>query len=45
MRNKEVRCVGEKGKVYPRIVREDPEGDEMYSSILSLTSTLDGVGG
>jgi hypothetical protein len=44
MRNKEVPCVDEKGKGYPRTVREDPEG-EMYSFALSLTSTLDGVGG
>ena len=44
MRNEEVPCVGEKGAVYPRTIREDPEGENMYSPILSLISTLDGCG-
>ena len=34
-----------KGKVQPRIGHEAPEGDYMYSSTLSLTLALDGVGG
>jgi hypothetical protein len=34
-----------KGKVYPRIGYEDPKGERRYSSTLSLTSVLDGVGG
>ena len=34
-----------KGKVYPRAGREGPEGEQIYSSTLSLTSALDGVGG
>jgi hypothetical protein len=33
-----------KGKVYPRTGREGPEGEKRYSSTLSLTSALDGVG-
>jgi hypothetical protein len=40
MRNKQVPCVGEKGK-YPRTVREDPGGEKRYSSTLSVTSMLD----
>jgi hypothetical protein len=32
-----------KGKVHPRTDHEGPEGE--YSTTLSLTSTLDGVGG
>jgi len=32
-------------KVYPRTGQEGPEGEERYSSILSLTSALDGVDG
>jgi hypothetical protein len=34
-----------KGKVHPRTGQESPEGEERYSSTLSLTSALDGVGG
>jgi hypothetical protein len=34
-----------KGKVHPRTGHEGPEGEQMYSSTLSLTSALDGVGG
>ena len=34
-----------KGKVLPRTGHEDPEGEQMYSSTLSLTLALDGVGG
>ena len=34
-----------KGKVLPRIGHEGPEGEQMYSSTLPLTSALDGVGG
>jgi hypothetical protein len=34
-----------KGKVHPRTGHEDPEMEYMYSSTLSLTSVLDGVGG
>jgi hypothetical protein len=34
-----------KGKVHPRTGHEDPEGEERYSSSLSLTSALVGVGG
>jgi hypothetical protein len=34
-----------KGKVLPRAGYEDPEGEERYSSTLSLTSALDWVGG
>jgi hypothetical protein len=33
------------GKVQPRTGHEGPEGEHMYSSTLSLTSALDGVGG
>jgi len=29
----------------PRTANEDPEGEQMYSCTLSLTSALDGVGG
>ena len=34
-----------KGKVHPRTGQEDPDGEQMYSATLSLTSVLDGVGG
>jgi len=34
-----------KGKVHPKSGHEGPEGEERYSFSLSLTSTLDGVGG
>ena len=34
-----------KGRVHPTIGHEGPEGEERYSSTLSLTSALDGVGG
>ena len=34
-----------KGKGHPRTGHEDPEGEQRYSSTLSLTSALDGVGG
>ena len=34
-----------KGKGHPVTGHESPEGEWMYSSTLSLTSTLDGVGG
>jgi len=34
-----------KGKVHPRTGHEGPEGEQRYSSTLSLTSGLDGVGG
>ena len=30
-----------KGKVRPRTAHEGPEGEQMYSSTLSLTSTID----
>jgi hypothetical protein len=33
-----------KGKVRPRIGHEGPDGEYMYTSILSLTSALDGRG-
>jgi hypothetical protein len=33
------------GNVHPRTGHEGPEGEEMYSSTLSLTSALDGAGG
>jgi hypothetical protein len=33
-----------KGKVYPITGHEDPEGEYSYSSTLSLTSALDGIG-
>ena len=36
--------VGGKGKVHPRTDHEGPEGEERYSSTLSLTSALDGCG-
>jgi hypothetical protein len=36
-------CV--KGHVHPRTGHEGPEGEQRYSSTLSLTSALDGVGG
>jgi len=34
-----------KGKVYPRTAHESPEREKTYSSNLSLTLALDGVGG
>ena len=34
-----------KGKVHPRRDHERPEGEQRFSCILSLTSTLDGEGG
>ena len=34
-----------KGKVHPRIGHEGPEGEYIYSSTVSLTSVLHGVGG
>ena len=34
-----------KGKVNPRTGHEGPEGEKRYSTTLSLTLTLDGVGG
>ena len=34
-----------KGKFHPRTVHEGTEGEYRYSSTLSLTSTLNGVGG
>jgi hypothetical protein len=33
-----------KTKIHPRTSHEDPEGEYTYSSIFSLTSTLDGIG-
>jgi hypothetical protein len=33
-----------KGKVHPKAGHEDPDGEKRYSSILSLTSALDGGG-
>ena len=36
---------GSKGTAYRRIGHEDPEGEQTYSSTLSLTSALGGVGG
>ena len=33
-----------KGKGHPRTGREGPEGEQMYSSTVSLTSALDGGG-
>jgi hypothetical protein len=33
-----------KGKGHTRIGHKDPEGEQTYSSTLSLTSTLDGGG-
>ena len=33
-----------KGKVHPRTGHEDPEGEKMYTSSLSITSALDGGG-
>jgi len=35
-------CKGE-GRVHPRTGREGPEGEQRYSSTLSLTPALDGV--
>jgi hypothetical protein len=35
--------IGKLKKVHPRTGREDPVGDWMYSSTLSLTSALDGA--
>ena len=34
-----------KGKFHPRTSHEGPEGEQRYSSTLSLTSALDGVSG
>jgi len=34
-----------KGKIHPRTDHQGPEGEERYSSTLSLISALDGVGG
>ena len=34
-----------KGKMHPRTGHVGPEGEYRYSSTLSLTSALDGVGG
>ena len=34
-----------KDKVHPRTGHEAPEGEKRFSSTLSLTSALDGVGG
>ena len=34
-----------KGTVHPRTGHEGPEGEYIYSSTLSLTLVLDGVGG
>ena len=34
-----------KGNVHPRTGHEGPEWEKRYSSALSLTSALDGVGG
>jgi len=34
-----------RGKVHPRTGYEGPEGEKTYTSTLSLTSALDGVGG
>ena len=34
-----------KGKGHPRTVHEGPEGELSYSSTLSLTQAVDGVGG
>jgi len=45
-----VKCVNSKGrgkgkgKVRPRTGHEGPEGEQRYSSTLSLTSAIDGVG-
>jgi len=36
---------GKKAKVHPRTGHEGLEGEQMHSFTLSLTSTLDGVGG
>ena len=36
---------GNKGKDYPRTGHEGPEWEQRYSSTLSLTSELDGMGG
>jgi hypothetical protein len=40
-----VTTVSGKGKVRPRIGHEGTQGEQMYSSTLSLTSALDRVGG
>ena len=34
-----------KGKIHPRTGHEGPAGEQMYSSTVSLTSVLDGMGG
>ena len=33
-----------KGEAHPRTGHEDPKGEKRYTSVLSLTSALDGVG-
>ena len=38
-------CINGKGKVQHRTGHEGPEGEQRYTSTLSLTSALDGVGG
>jgi len=40
----EARYVIGKGKIYPRTGHEGPEGEYRYSSTLSLTLALDGIG-
>jgi hypothetical protein len=37
--------VKDKGKVHPKTVHEGPEGEQRYSSTLSLVSAPDGMGG
>jgi hypothetical protein len=44
IRYKDVKSKG-KIKVHPRTAHVGPEGEQMYSSTLSLTSALDRVGG
>jgi len=43
--NKTIHAEPIKGTVHPTIYHKDREGEQMYSCILSLTSTLDEVGG
>jgi hypothetical protein len=38
-------CGKVKGKVYPITGHRGPDGEERYSSTLTLISALDGVGG
>ena len=40
-----MKCIKGKGKVRSKADHEGPEGEQRYSSTLSLTSALDGVGG